>query len=99
MAKRITFVRWEAVGLPNGLTINENTGVISGKVDDEPGIYTATITVTTNYGSDTKTITIVIAIPDSWKPVIAPNQSIETVANEEMTPYQVIATNATKTEA
>lgn len=97
MAKKITSVKWEAIGLPAGLTINETTGVISGTPTVDPGTYTVTVKVTTNYGSDTKTITIVVAIPDAWKPVIEPNQVINATTDEEMIPYQVIATNVTKT--
>lgn len=97
MAMNITYVRWSAVGLPDGLTINENTGVISGTPNVQPGTYTATITVTTNYGSDSKTITIVVEIPESWKPKIEPNQTITLIAGEEMTPYEVRGTNVKKT--
>ena len=73
MAKNITSVVWEASGLPAGLSINPSTGVISGTTSVQPGTYTATVKVTTNYGSDTKTISIVGAIPQSWLPIIDPN--------------------------
>ena len=97
MAKNITSVLWEATNLPSGLTINANTGVISGTPNVQPGTYTATIKVTTNYGSDTKQISIVVAVPESWLPVIDPNQVINVVADEAMTPYTVTGTNVTKT--
>ena len=97
MAKNITSVKWEATNLPAGLSINADTGVISGTPNVQPGTYTATIKVTTNYGSDTKTITIVVAIPDAWLPVINPNQSINCTADEAMTAYTVTGQNVTKT--
>ena len=93
MAKQITSVVWEATNLPAGLTIDSSTGVISGTPNVQPGTYTAIIKVTTNYGSDTKTITIIVALPESWLPVIDPNQIINCVADEAMTPYQVQAEN------
>ena len=97
MAKNITSVKWEATGLPAGLSINADTGVISGTPNVQPGEYTATIKVTTNYGSDTKTIKIIVAIPEAWLPVINPNQVINCVADETMTPYTVTGQNVTKT--
>ena len=97
MAKNITSVKWEATNLPTGLTINENTGVISGTPSVQPGTYTTTVKVTTNYGTDTKTITINVAIPEAWLPVIDPNQVIEVTADEAMTAYTVTGTNVTKT--
>ena len=87
MAKNITSVKWSALGLPAGLSIDENTGVISGTPTVEPGTYTATVTVTTNYGTDTKDITIVVAIPDSWKPVIDAGQTINCAVDEAMAEY------------
>lgn len=97
MAKNITFVEWSATGLPAGLSIDKDSGVITGTPTVEPGTYTATVTVTTNYRTDTKDITIVIAIPDSWKPVIDANQTINCAVEEEMTPYTVTGQNVTKT--
>ncbi len=97
MAKKVKYIKYTAIGLPNGLTINENTGVITGTADAEPGEYIATITVETNYGSTTGTIKIKIEIPDAWKPVIPDGQIIYATADEEITPYQVIAENVTIT--
>ena len=97
MAINITYVRWSAIGLPSGLTINPDTGVISGTPNVQPGTYTATITVTTNYGSDSKTITIVVEVPESWKPIIAPDQIVTVTAEEEMTAYEIRGTNVKKT--
>ena len=96
MARNITSVLWEATDLPDGLSINSTTGVISGTPNVQPGTYTATVKVTTNYGTDTKPISIVVAIPDAWLPVIDPNQVINCVADEEMEPYTVTGTNVTK---
>ncbi len=97
MAKNITSVKWEATNLPTGLTINADTGVISGTANVQPGTYTPTIKVTTNYGTDTKTITINVAIPEAWLPVIDPNQVIEATADTAIDPYTVTGTNVTKT--
>ena len=97
MAKNITSVVWEATNLPSGLTINASTGEVTGTPTVQPGTYTATAKVTTNYGTDSKPITVNVAIPESWKPVIDPNQVIETTADEAMTPYTVTGTNVTKT--
>ena len=97
MAKNITSVYWEATNLPAGLSINSNTGVITGTPGVQPGIYTATVKVTTNYGSDTKTITINVAIPASWLPVIDPDQVVNCTADETMAPYTVTGQNVTKT--
>ncbi len=99
MAKNITSVLWEATNLPAGLTIDPSTGVISGTPTVQPGTYTAIIKVTTNYGSDTKTITIIVALPDSWLPVIDPNQVINCTAEETMTPYTVTGQNVTITNS
>ena len=98
MAKNITNVNWEATGLPSTLTINSQTGVITGTPTVQPGDYTATVKVTTNYGTDTKTITIRVLIPNSWLPVIDPNQIIECEADTAMTAYTVTGQNVTKTQ-
>ena len=96
MAKNITSVYWEADALPDGMSINSDNGEVTGTPNVEPGTYTAYATVTTNYGTDTKPITVVVAIPDAWLPVIDPDQVINVVADEEMEPYTVTGTNVTK---
>ena len=96
MAKNITSVKWEATGLPDGLSFNASTGVISGTPNVQPGSYKATITVTTNYGSDSKEITINVAVPESWKPIITANQTINATADTAITAYTVTGTNVTK---
>ena len=95
MAKNITSVVWEAGDLPDGLSIDASTGVISGTPDVQPGTYTPTVTVTTNYGTDSKQLTINVATPDSWLPIIDDNQSIDITAGEAMTEYTVTGTNVT----
>ncbi len=99
MGKNITSVSWEATNLPSALTINQDTGVISGTPTVQPGDYMTTVKVTTNYGTDSKTITIRVKIPESWKPVIDPNQIIECEADTAMTPYTVTGQNVTKTNS
>ena len=98
MPKNITSVTWSASGLPADLSINTSTGVISGTPNVQPpATITANITVVTNYGTDTKPITINVAVPASWLPVITAGQVINTVAGTTMTPYTVTGTNVTKT--
>lgn len=88
----ITSVVWSAVNLPDGLVLGESTGIISG-TPTTPGSYTTNVTVTTNWGTDTKAISIIVAIPDSWKPDITPGQVLYLTAGEEMEPYQITGTN------
>ena len=92
----ITYVKWTAEGLPDGLTINENTGVISGTPTVEIGTYSVYVTVETNYGSDSKYITILVEAPEGWEPVIEPDQIINIFADTAMT-YEVRGTNVKKT--
>ena len=98
MSKNITSVTWSATGLPAGLTINPANGEITGTPNVQPPVtVTPTITVKTNYGEDTKTITINIAVPESWRPSIDIGQEITVIADEAMTPYTVTGTNVVKT--
>ena len=97
MAMKITSVTWSATNLPSALTINASTGVITGTPTVEPGTYTAKVKVVTNYGQDEKDITIVVAVPESWKPIIDPDQEIQIIADTAMTPYEVRGTNVKKT--
>lgn len=56
-------VKWEATNLPNGLSIAEATGVISGTPAvgaDTSSPYAVELKVTTPAGSDTETLTITI---------------------------------------
>ena len=93
MPKNITLSNWSAKNMPAGLALNAATGVVSGTPNVQPGTYTANVAVTTNYGSDNKPITVNVAIPDSWLPVIDPNQVINVVADEQMNPYTVTGQN------
>ena len=93
MAMNITQVTWSATGLPSGLSINSSTGVISGSTNVQPGTYTPTVKVVTNYGSDEKIITINVAIPQAWLPVIDPGQVINGTADAAITAYTVTGTN------
>ena len=96
MAAAITFVRWTAEGLPDGLTINEQTGVISGTPNVTLGTYSVYVTVETNYGSDSKYINISVEAPEGWQPVIEPDQIITIMADTAMS-YEVKGTNVKKT--
>lgn len=96
MAAEIKFVRWTAEGLPEGLTINAETGVISGTTSVELGVYPVYITVETNYGADSKYINIVVEAPEGWKPEIDPDQEIIVMADVDVN-YEVRGTNVKKT--
>ena len=93
MPKNITLSNWSAKNMPAGLALNAATGVVSGTPNVQPGDYPVNVSVTTNYGSDTETVTVRVAIPDSWLPVIDPNQVINIVADEAMSAYTVTGTN------
>ena len=97
MAATITYVRWAAEDLPAGLTINENTGVISGTPTADMGSYTVYVTVETNYGYDAKYLTIIIDAPEGWRPEITPDQVISISVDEPMDDYEVKGTNVKKT--
>ena len=93
MPKNITMSNWNSSDMPSGLALNAATGVVSGTPNVQPGSYTANVSVTTNYGSDSKPITINVAVPEDWMPVIDPNQVINVIADEQMNPYTVTGTN------
>ena len=93
MPKNITMSNWSSNDMPSGLALNAATGVVSGTPNVQPGSYSANVSVTTNYGSDSKPITINVAVPDAWLPVIDPNQVINVIADEQMNPYTVTGQN------
>lgn len=62
MPKNITNVSWTASDLPSGLSFDSTTGTFSG-TPNEPGEYCIPVSVTTNYGSDTKDVMIMVDIP------------------------------------
>ena len=57
MPKLITNVKWTASGLPPGLSFDTNTGTFNG-TPTQTGEYTVPVSVTTNYGSDMKDVSI-----------------------------------------
>ena len=59
MPKKITSVNWTASGIPSGLSFNEETGTFTGTAG-EAGEYTVPVTVRTNYGTDTKDVTVTV---------------------------------------
>ena len=93
MPKIITLSNWNSSDMPSGLALNAATGVVSGTPNVQPSSYSANVSVTTNYGSDSKPITINVAVPDAWLPVIDPNQVINVIADEQMNPYTVTGQN------
>lgn len=52
-------VTWSAEGLPKGLSLNSETGIISGTAN-ENGSYKITLTATNKLGSNTQDLTVVI---------------------------------------
>ena len=95
MPKNITSVNWTATNLPTGLSIGQSTGKISGTPNVQPGDYTASVTVTTNYGSDTENIKIKVGTPSDWLPNIDADQVVNCTAGEAMTAYTVTGQNVT----
>lgn len=74
---------YAAVGLPAGLTIDPNTGLISGTVTASPGTYNVTVAAADNYGySATQTFTWTIA---TTLPPVAENQSYIFSENQTLT--------------
>ena len=59
MPKNITSVEWQAQDIPSGLAFDSQTGTFTG-TGEEAGIFTIPVTVTTNYGTDTKDVKITI---------------------------------------
>ena len=97
MPKNITSVNWTATNLPTGLSIAQSTGTITGTPNVQPGDYTASVTVTTNYGTDTENITIRVGTPADWLPNIDADQVVNCTAGEAMTAYTVTGQNVTLT--
>jgi hypothetical protein len=82
-----TPISFAAIFLPTGLTVNTNTGVISG-TPQEGGVYAAQITAFNACSSDTRTLAITIA---SSLPVIT--SPVTANGTEGMTfNYQITAT-------
>ena len=65
MPKNITRVKWEASGLPFGVSFDERDGTFSGSPEDV-GTHTIQVTVTTNYGTDTKDVLIKAVKTGEW---------------------------------
>ena len=93
MPKNITLSNWSSTNMPSGLALNAATGIVTGTPNVQPGTYTANVSVTTNYGSDSKPVTVNVAVPNDWKPVIDPNQTIYVTADQPMSPYTVTGQN------
>ncbi|RVX45611.1 putative Ig domain-containing protein [Nonomuraea polychroma] len=53
---------FNAEGLPKGLTVDKNTGLISG-IPQVPGTYTVTVAATNNVGTATKSLTVTVGHP------------------------------------
>ena len=82
---------WRATGLPAGVTLNANTGAMSG-TPTTPGTYSPVISVTDSYGAvGTKTLT--------WNVVAPPSVSTTALTPVEsglaMAPFTLAATKGT----
>lgn len=62
-------IKFTAEGLPEGLTLNENTGIITGKCPSTIGEYKIQITATNSYGADSITLKIVVGDKQRLTPV------------------------------
>jgi CshA-type fibril repeat protein len=82
---------WRATGLPAGITLNANTGVMSG-TPTKPGTYSPVISLTDSYGAvGTKTLT--------WNVIAPPSVATTTITPVEsglaMAPFTLTATQGT----
>ena len=57
MPKNITSVEWQAQDIPSGLAFDKATGTFTG-TPSAAGDFTVPVSVTTNYGSDTKNVLV-----------------------------------------
>lgn len=71
-AEHIRYVRWTARNLPYELTLDPNTGYVHGQLT-KGGVYTIYITCTTEWGSDTATLTITVTEFKYWSTGAAPD--------------------------
>ena len=80
MSKIITYSNWNATDVPDGLTFDKDLGVFSGTPNLPAGVYTVPVSVTTNYGSDNKDVTILVdeAIPAGDVYAVATNYPDQT---------------------
>lgn len=92
----ITSVVWACDDLPSGAAIEANTGKITWNVPWDASTSaptTFTVKVTTNAGTDSKQVSVTVAVPESVKPVITAGQTINAKVNNAMTDYPVQGTN------
>ena len=69
MPKKITNAEWSSSKLLPGLSLNADTGVLTGSLSLSEGVYTVPVKVSTNYGDDQKDLKVVIV--DKAAPVYA----------------------------
>lgn len=60
MSKIITYSNWSAINVPSGISFDTSSGIFSGTPNAETGEYTIPVSVQTNYGSDSKDVTILV---------------------------------------
>ena len=87
--KYVTDVSWKASGLPAGITIDADIGQLYGK-PTVVGSYTPSITVKTNYGSDTEKVKLDIPVPSAWYPKIKSSQYFYGFHLQAMPEYQIL---------
>jgi hypothetical protein len=90
-----TTLAYDAVGLPDGLSINASTGVISGTVgyqaaEDANGGYLVTVAVATNQGGSA-TVSFAWNINDTPRPPILTNPGNQTTAAGGTVSLQLVA--------
>ncbi|WP_414055463.1 Ig-like domain-containing protein [Macrococcus equi] len=82
-------------GLPNGVTYDPATGVISGTPTD-PGTYPVTVTSVDPDGNTSST-TFTITVTDATAPAITPIADVTTPEDQPMTPITVVVDDPTAT--
>jgi hypothetical protein len=94
-----TALTYSAVGLPSGLTIDANTGVISGTIDyaaaeagNVPGIYTTTVTAT-DANSASSAVSFTWAVLDTPRPPVVTNPGDQTNAEGDTVSLAISATD------
>lgn len=92
----VTSVVWACDDLPDGASIEANTGKITWNVPWNTSTSESTrftVKVTTNAGTDSKQVSITVVVPESSKPKIESGQSISGQVGHAVTPpYQVKGT-------
>ncbi len=84
---------YTADGLPSGLSLDPNTGVIAGSSNAAPGTYPITLIASNSSGSGTATLNLTITAAAVAAPVIASATTDSAPTGQSFT-YQIIASNS-----